>query len=197
MGLDELLITLKKNEQQEIDNIWQTARNEAEKLRLQASEESARITKEHSDRLSDACRKSRRSIFSKNANRVREKKLFAYQALDRALLKAALKQLPALRECRYEKTFALLAAELPERQWEKVFVNPADIKLAAKYFPPVIIHADPAVSGGLAAVAAGGRIMVDNTFEKRLERKWFLLLPAIIAKLDARYEEPNATENIG
>lgn len=195
MGLDELINTLKKNEQQQIDDIWQAAKNEAESIRTQVAEAIAAITKNHADQLASACQKSMRAIFSETEVKTREKKLFAYQALDQALRNAALKQLTALRKQNYEKIFATLVRELPERQWEKIIVNPADVELAAKFFNVNSIRQDPAVSGGLVALTANDRIIVDNTFEKRLERKWLHILPQLIAEIEKRYESSGIAEN--
>lgn len=195
MGFDELINTLKKNEQQQIDDIWQAAKNEAESIRTQVAEAIAAITKNHADQLASACQKSMRAIFSETEVKTREKKLFAYQALDQALRNAALKQLTALRKQNYQKIFATLVRELPERQWEKIIVNPADVELAAKFFNANRIRQDPAVSGGLVALTANDRIIVDNTFKKRLERKWFHILPQLIAEIEKRYESSGIAEN--
>ena len=195
MGLDELINTLKKNEQQQIDDIWQAAKNEAESIRTQVAEAIAAITKNHADQLASACQKSMRAIFSETEVKTREKKLFAYQALDQALRNAALKQLTALRKQNYEKIFATLVRELPERQWGKIIINPADVELAAKFFNVNSIQQDPAVSGGLVALTANDRIIVDNTFEKRLERKWLHILPQLIAEIEKRYESFGIAEN--
>jgi vacuolar-type H+-ATPase subunit E/Vma4 len=195
LGLDELIKSLKKNEQKQIDDIWHGAESEAETLRSQIADAIADLTKIHADQLASACQKSMRVIFSETEIKTRQKKLFAYQALDQALRNAALKQFPALRKQNYEQVFASLAAELPERHWEKIFVNPGDQDLAAKIFPATSIYPDPSISGGLVAVTAHDRIIVDNTFNKRLERKWHHILPQIIAEFEKRYATSGTFEN--
>lgn len=190
MGLEELLRTLKKNEQKQIEDIWQAAKTEAETLQKQNAEAIANITKNHAEQLASACQKSMRAIFSDTETRAREKKLFAYQALDKALRNTALKELSRLREQDYDKIFADLVDELPEFKWEKIIVNPGDLELAAIFFPENIIEPDLEISGGLVAVTANGKIVVDNTFAKRLERKWLSILPVLIEKLEKRYEKP-------
>lgn len=192
MGLEELLNTLKKNERQQIDDIWRAAESEAEVLRTQVAETISDITKNHASQLTSACQKSMRTIFSETEIKTREKKLFAYQALDEALKNAAVTQLPLLRQQNYETAFASLVAELPAREWEKIVVNPADLELAAKFFAADIIHADATISGGLLAETANGRIIVDNTLEKRLERKWPHILPDLIAEFEKQYEKPGS-----
>ena len=197
MGLEELISTLKKGEQKQIDAIWQQANAEADSLRGQAAEAIAKITEEHADQLASACRKSVRSIVAEADIKARKKKLFAYQGLDEVLRQAAMKQLPELRQQNYEKVFALLARELPDCQWEKIIVNPADVDIAAKSFIKNFVQSDSAISGGLIAVSAGGWIVVDNTFEKRLERKWDQIIPELIKKTEEKYGKSRSAEKAG
>ena len=195
MGLEELIHTLKKNEQKQKDDIWQAVKTEADAIRGQVAEAIADITKKQAEQLTSACQKSMRSIYADAEIKTREKKLFAFQALDQALRKAAAKNLPALRQNNYKKVFAVLVAELPERQWEKIVVNNADLEVAAKFFAADIIHPDAAISGGLIAATADDTIIVDNSFEKRLERKWHLILPSMIAACEKRYGKSGSAEN--
>lgn len=187
MGLEELIKTLKKNEQKQIDDIWQAVREEAEALRTEVAAAIAAITKKQEQQLASACQKSRRAIFSETETKTRERKLLAYQALDRILWQTAFNLLPTLRLQAYADVFKLMAAELPAQQWEKITVNPEDVELAAGLFARDAIHPDPSISGGLLAEALEGRIVVDNTFEKRLARKWPHLLPGIITYIEKRY----------
>ncbi len=189
MGLQELLETLKKNEQKQIDDIWQATHQEAEMLRQQVKEAINEISQKQADQLAAACQKSRRSIISEAEIETRSKKLFAYQALEKTLRDAAVKQLPTLRHLHYDRVFALLVKELPEKQWDTVTVNPEDGERARTYFPQDCIRTDAAISGGLRAATADGRIIVDNTFEKRLERLWFRILPQLIAHIEKQYAE--------
>ena len=197
MGLEELISTLKKNEQKQIDDIWQQTRAEADSIRKQVAEAIAKITEEHADQLASACRKSVRVIVAEADMKARKKKLFAYQGLDEVLHATAINQLPRLREHGYENVFAQLAKELPGSQWEKILVNPSDVDLAAKFFDKNIIQPDTAISGGLIAVNAGGRMVVDNTFEKRLERQWSHILPELIKRIEEKYGESESTEKAG
>ena len=71
----------------------------------------------------------------------------------------------------------------------KIIVNPLDVDRAARFFNKNIINTDASVSGGLIAVNTGGKIVVDNTFEKRLERKWPQLLPELINSAERKYGE--------
>jgi vacuolar-type H+-ATPase subunit E/Vma4 len=197
LGLDELINSLKKNGQKQIEDIWQQARAEADSMRKQTAEAIARITEEHADQLASACQKSVRVIVTEAEIKARKKKLFAYQELDEVLRATALKQLPKLRELNYENVFAQLVKELPDGQWEKIKVNPSDVSLATKFFNKNIVQSDADINGGLIAVNAGGKIVIDNTFEKRLERKWSQILPELINNIEKKYGELEPAEKTG
>jgi len=197
LGLEELIHTLKQHEQKQTEDIWQAAKHEAESLRQQITDAIADISQKQADQLAAACQKSMRAIYSETEMKTRGKKLLAYNALGLALLNEAKKMLPFLRQQNYEVVFARLVAELPERKWQRITVNPADRKLAEKFFAPDTIASDPDICGGLVASAAEGKITVDNTFTKRLETKWLYMLPAILAKIEQQYGKTRAPANIG
>lgn len=79
---------------------------------------------------------------------------------------------------------AACAAELPKLVWTRVRVAPRDEEVAARLFPTAEILPDPALSGGVVAETADGRIRIDNSLEKRLERCWDDLLPELLAALE-------------
>jgi vacuolar-type H+-ATPase subunit E/Vma4 len=187
LGLKELISNLRTKEKQEIEAIWQAAKDEADAFRSRTAEALDEISRTHTDRLDSACQKSRRAIIMEAEVKTREKKLLTYTSLAQSLHDAAVKQLSDLRTRNYDRIFARLAAELPANQWEKISVNPADLQLAAKVFPAEIIDSDPAITGGLIGAAADATIIIDNTFRKRLEKKWAYLLPAILAKIEKEY----------
>ena len=197
MGLEELISTLKKGEQKQIDAIWQQVNAEADSLRGQAAEAIAKITEEHAEQLASACQKSVRSIVAEADIKARKKKLYAYQGLDDLLRQTAMKQLHKLRQLDYENVFAQLVKELPDCQWEKIIVNPADVDIAAKTFNKNSVQSDSAISGGLVAVSADRRIVVDNTFEKRLERKWDQIIPELIKKIEEKYGKSGSAKKAG
>jgi V/A-type H+-transporting ATPase subunit E len=195
LGLEELLNTLRINEQKQIDDIWQQAKAEAESIRKQVADAITDITRAHEDQLASACQKSIRSILAESEKKAGMKKLYAYQDLDRVLHLTAIRQLPLLRQTLdYKTVFELLVNELPEVDWERIAVNPADVDLAVKFFRRDIVSPDESISGGLIAVNRDGRILVNNSFEKRLERKWPYILPEMIKYIEKRYVESGAAE---
>ena len=88
--------------------------------------------------------------------------------------------MPVVQDENRAEVFSRLVAELPPLSWEKVYVNPSDLALARDLFPDAEVVADGDISGGLEALAENGSIRVINTMEKRLERAWLTILPAIV-----------------
>ncbi len=106
--------------------------------------------------------------------------LSAEHSLSHRIYTLACSLLPRLRDSGYEKIFNDLAGELPQDSWSVIRVNPADKELAKRLFPDADIISDRTISGGLAALSDNGKIQVNNTFEKRLERAWIYLVPEIM-----------------
>lgn len=65
---------------------------------------------------------------------------------------------------------------------EVLEVNPADVAVARQIAPDVEVRGNPAISGGVRAVAGGGKSGITNTLPGRLERVRGTLAPQI-AKL--------------
>ena len=107
-------------------------------------------------------------------------KLEAEQALAGRLYTLAHGTLARLRDDHYAELFAALVAELLPCRWETVRVNPADSELAQASFPGAAIETDDGITGGMEVSAEGGRVRVDNTLDKRLERAWPELLPRLL-----------------
>ena len=68
------------------------------------------------------------------------------------------------------------------RDVELLEVNPADVALARQLAPDLEVRENPAISGGVRAVAKGGKSGITNTLPGRLERVRGSLAPQI-AKL--------------
>jgi len=87
--------------------------------------------------------------------------------------------LPEMGSAGGSELFGRLAAELFAAQWQTVRVRPGDAAEARRLFPQAVVESDAALAGGLQAAAGEGRVLIDNTLEKRLERGWPELLPAL------------------
>jgi vacuolar-type H+-ATPase subunit E/Vma4 len=189
LGLEELIKTLRANQQSQIDEIWQAVKAEAASLCEQTSTAITGFTEDHTDSLVCSCQKSIRTIISEAETKAIEIKLMALDSLRKSLFEAAAKQLHNLRNDDYEMIFEKLVQELPEQNWETINVNPDDASMAGNFFNNCAIQTDPAISGGLVALSADGKIVVNNTFGKRLERSWSTLFPAIVRELETEYAE--------
>ena len=189
MALEELIKTLRTNQQSQIDEIWQAAKAEAAALHEQTSGAISDLTENHTDSLVCNCQKSTRTIISEAAGNAREIKLMALDSLRNALFDSAIKQLLTLRNDDYETIFKKLAQELPPQNWEVLVVHPKDVSSAQNFFNNCKIETDPTISGGMIALSADGKIVVNNTLKKRLERNWSTLFPVIAREMEKEYVE--------
>jgi len=189
LGLEELIKTLRANQQSRIDEIWQAAKAEAASLHQQTSDAISGLTENHTDSLVCNCKKSIRTIISEAEAKAKKIKLMALDSLKNSLHEAAVEQLHYLRNEDYATIFKKLVQELPEQEWETITVNPDDISRTENVFYNCTIQTDPAISGGMVAESMNGKIIVNNTFWKRLERNWPTLFPAIVRELETEYVE--------
>ena len=189
MGLEELIETLRANQQSQIDEIWQSAKTEAASLHEQTSGAISGMTESHTDSLVCSCQKSLRTIMSEAQIKARETKLMALDSLRDSLYEAAVKQLHNLRNDDYGTMFKKLVQELPPQNWETIVVNPEDVSIAKNFLNTCDIQSDPTISGGMVALSAEGKIAVNNTLEKRLEGSWATLFPTIAREIEKEYVE--------
>ena len=134
MGLEELIKTLRANQQSQIDEIWQSAKAESASLNEQTSGAISGMTESHTDSLVCSCQKSLRTIMSEAQIKARETKLMALDSLRDSLYEAAVKQLNNLRNDDYGTMFKKLVHELPPQNWETIVVNPEDVSIAKNFF---------------------------------------------------------------
>lgn len=180
MGAEELLAALRSEGERKAEAIWACAEEQARQLRGEAEKVSDRRG-ERRARERDAAVEALRQSHRAGAQRAARLILLAGQdQLARRLWQLACGLLATLRDDAYPDLFACQAEALPDREWEQVKVNPADLELARRHFPQARIETDPSISGGLEAVSRGEELRVVDTFEKRLERSWPELLPALL-----------------
>lgn len=180
MGTGELLAALRSTGEKKAGDIRREAEATADRLREEAADRLALLQEESRQEAERRVATQREALCAEGERKARQIRLAAQEQLARRLYDVARRLLPRLRGDGYPEIFRRLAAELPPAQWEKVRVNPADEGLAASLFPGARITTDVAVCGGLEALAGEGRLRVDNTLEKRLERGWPELLPLLI-----------------
>ncbi|WP_129128331.1 V-type ATP synthase subunit E [Geomonas oryzae] len=184
MGTEELLAALRLEGEREAREIRDRGEASAQRLREEAQERLALVRQAHRRELEAQVRSELQRCDAAARRAARLILLKGYDGLARRLWDISVELLPALRDEGYPELFKRLAAELPQREWRMVRVNPQDADLAAGLFPDADIVADREISGGLVAVSPGEELQVINTLEKRLERGWPELLPMILKEVE-------------
>ena len=183
MGVDALIASLRTHHQQQIGEIWQEAEAQAAVLQKKADDDINDTRADFDSRLTAASASEEESIQHQLRDRKRQLLLQAEQRLAARLKKQAEQLLDRLRDQEYDHVFKKLVAELPERKWDKVRVNPADVDLIRTCLPQVPVEPDTTIIGGLVVAAVREAVQVDNTFEKRLEKIWPELLPEMVGEI--------------
>ncbi|MEW6427764.1 MAG: V-type ATP synthase subunit E [Thermodesulfobacteriota bacterium] len=183
MSIDDLLASLGRKRQEMLDGVWHRAETKAVGEAARADRDLATLREEHRQRLRQAGEVQRIDILRQNGEETRRLRLRAEQELAERLRRAAESLLPSLRDADYAATFARLAAELPQAEWERLRVHPDDVGLARRLPGAAAVEPCASIHGGLLATAAGGGIEVDNTLERRLARAWNTMLPAMVREL--------------
>jgi V/A-type H+-transporting ATPase subunit E len=184
VGYEDLLAALRREGENKSGLIRQEAEAEAARLREEAAAGRVRLREGFEQEQARAIAAECGAILAEAERTARRIRLAEAGKRAERLYRLALGLLPHLRERDYPGMFSRLAAELPPAAWETVRVNPADGELAGYLFPTALIEPDPAISGGMEALAGGGRIRVVNTLEKRLERGWPELLPDLLGEAE-------------
>ncbi len=178
MGSPELLKALSEEADEKIRTIWLEAEEEAAGLRAEALAgfEALKVdSPEVKKATEEAARTVREAAIKAGAIR-----LAAEAELGQRLYLLAASLLPVLRQDMDADIFSRLAQELPRLAWGSVRVSPDELERAKLMFEGLEVIADEHISGGLEAETPDRAIRVLNTFEKRLERLWTELLPALM-----------------
>lgn len=183
MGYRELIAALREEGEEKRASLRRETDAETARLEEEAAGRISRLREEFERRLAGAMADRRRDVLAAARKQGEAALLAAENALAERLGRIAWASLPLLRREDPARLFAVLAAELPPTEWERVTVNPADVGEAKRLFPSAEIVGDAAVTGGVAAVAAEGALRVDNTLEKRLDRGWPEILPPLMEEL--------------
>ncbi len=182
MGCEELIDSLRKAAEEKSRLIWKEVEVEAGAIKEGLSAELSRLREEctnhcgtEEDQLSD--------ILSEAKIEARKITMIAEKALSERLFAIASRCLPALIREDYKEDFGALARELPDMAWESVTVNPRDRGIAEELFSYAKVIEEKSIAGGFAVSTEGGRVRVDNTLEKRLDRAWTEMIPAVIKEV--------------
>jgi V/A-type H+-transporting ATPase subunit E len=181
MGCEELIESLRKEAEAKTREIWREAEEEVGKIRAAFS---LRLEAPERDNAAKrASQEGARKVLLEAEARARMIRLTSEHSLSERLYSLASTSMGLLREGRYNDIFEGLVKEIPFAGWQRVRVNPDDSGLAKRSFPRAEIIADKNISGGMETEAEEGSVRVVNTFEKRLERSWPQMLPALLADI--------------
>jgi V/A-type H+-transporting ATPase subunit E len=179
MGRAELIAALYREKEKQALEIWRQAEAEAARLEAESQRTLERKRSEAEALRARRIADEQRPVLRAGERAARAIKSRARQELAGKLYQLATDRLDSIRE-RDEGLFGALAEELPRLQWQRVSVSPSDLERARQSFPGAQIRSDPEISGGMRVVDESGRIRVDNSLAKRLERGWPGILPGLI-----------------
>jgi len=183
MGREALIESLRNRATEDVEALWRDVRAQAEAYRLELAHALERQRVREAQAAAALERQLQDDATAEARHRAREIRTQAVLVLADRLYRLAIMQLPTMRVANGLELFQALARELPQRDWQRVRVNPADREAASERFPSAEVVCDPAICGGLHVEADGGRIRVSNTLETRLETAWPDVLPRLINDL--------------
>lgn len=178
MGSEELIESLRKEADDKIREIRREAEKEAERIRADISLRLEALKQDNA--AGKSSEEESAKVILDAQNRARIISLTSEESLSARLYSLAVSSLRIMRQQRYEDIFQKLVLELPSSVWQKVRINPDDTELAKKFIPDAEMITDSNIAGGMEVEAEGGSVRIVNTLEKRLERSWHLMLPALI-----------------
>ncbi len=176
-----LLNSLRQKGKEQAETIWQQARAEAEKCRAEAARAIEAQRAQAAQEIAAIAQRLANAATTEATGKARAIHAAARTALAARLYKLAQNALALFRDGDYASLFAALVEELPAHTWQRARVNPADQRLAQTHFPDAQIVGDEAIVAGMEVEAEDGRIRIDNTLQKRLQRAWPDILPDLIA----------------
>lgn len=189
MSRAELLAALRRDGEEQLQRL----RSEAEKRRAALAAATAdrcrALRADAETRWECEARREQERCRRQGCGRARAILLQADATLATRLKEEARALLPELAESA-PQLFCACAAELPSLPWARVRVHPRDREQAAALFPAAEIESDAQLAGGVVALGDAGRIVVDNSLVKRLDRCWDDLLPLLLADLEAGDDDP-------
>lgn len=180
MGHEELITSLRKEGEEKAQEVRNEAEAEADKIRAETAGKIEQLRQEYRTMELRLTRAQEADILSSAEKKARIILLSAERSLSDRLFNLSLSCLHELRRDGYENVFPALVKELPQAGWEEVCVHSADAVMAQRYFPGSEIVSDDTISGGFEAASENRRRHIINTFEKRLERAWEVILPSLV-----------------
>ena len=192
MSYDALFAELRRLGEESRQALRQEAEATAAEYRREVAAVLAQERQQADQHCQDLCALGAREIRLAAEQESRRLKAQTEAAFAERLLRIARRVMPVVQDENRSQVFSRLAAELPERRWERVHVNPSDLALGRDLFPQAEVVADGDIAGGFEALAENGTVRVINTMEKRLERAWLMILPAILQDLREMADDRSA-----
>lgn len=186
MGRAALIESLRSKATEDAAALWSDARARAEAYRRELGQALEQQRMREAEAAAALARKLQDDATVEARHRAREIRAQTALVLADRLFRLAVAELPKLRDASGPELFQALARELPQRDWQRVRVNPADREAARARFPAAEVVCDPVICGGLEVEADAGRIRVSNTLATRLESAWPDLLPNLVNDLLAK-----------
>ncbi|PLX73972.1 MAG: hypothetical protein C0614_12285 [Desulfuromonas sp.] len=183
MGGSELKKALQREVATRCKGFWSNQEEAVNSRRKEIEREIAGLEAQIQERQEAACQRLQREILARAQRQASNLRLQAESDLAEQLRQLAAKQLVQLYEENRAIYWERLAKEIPQALWQEVLVGERDVELAAKFFSKVPINVSPKLSGGLIALREGGRICIDNSLQRRLDRYWPILLPRLLEEL--------------
>jgi len=180
MGYQELVEHLRKKGEENIRHLRDMTDAEERKINEETAAKIRQLHEEHEKQIGQIKKELEEKMIPKAEMGKKVIILTAEKALSDRLFFLAGSSLYKLRDETYLKVFTSLIEELPQCKWIEVRVNPEDENMAMQSFPYSRIIPDESITGGLKVLGKEGRLFIDNTFEKRLERSWENILPLLI-----------------
>ncbi len=168
---------------------WQRAEQVIEDRRRAIDRELTDLRKGAEQRLTADIAALRSSLLHAANIRARNNRLQTEEALGRRLEILARQCLQEIAEADRAALWQSLLAEIPAADWTLVRVHPADHERARNALPQAEVETDESLGGGMIVSTAGGRVQVDNSLSRRLERAWPELLPELLGELRTLVEE--------
>ncbi len=190
MGRDELLETLRAQGEARSLAIWRKAEVEVARLQGEKDQTIDQMRRETAAGFESRAAEQARPILLQAEREARGIRCAARRELAERLYRLACENLDRLRDEGYPGLFAALAKELPAQHWSRIQVAPADGDLARSHFPEAEVEIISQLSGGLKGIDQSGRLQVDNSLDKRLERAWPRILPELLQALGPKEQTP-------
>jgi hypothetical protein len=192
MGEHELQEALRARTEEQIQLLWQAAETAVATRRAEVGEQQRSVLEAMARELATAAAGERRRLLATAERGLRQQRLAALAALEVRLHTLAGQLLPALGRGKDRRQWLALAGELPTAAWQRIRVHPDDLDQARQTFPAAAVEGDATLAGGLVAITADGRIVLDNSLAGRLRLAWPELLTPLIAAVCAEVDQDAA-----